>query len=321
LGLQFRRTREDAEVEQVEIHLAFSALGKRPGAGGKHPIVRDVMPGKADIYSTEQPNVWKCDLIHLSQSSTPNATREKDSTSQVMSVNGEVWPQGGRREPWAATWKLFNSCKDGVWRFEDEIMVCVVVEWEEMFQGAVQISAVGKIPGRPRFISTVQKIWSKDDPLFLNQKTTKGQPLPKRDWKSFNWSQSSQCQCVVTVPLKTTAATKSQTPKVSERPNSTTYRVRGIPFDISEDETRHLLEEVCDIKSPDVTVAIHSLAKNPHRLEKVATIVFSKTPVQFQDDSKDEWRLRSPNGVYDLFFDVHFRGLTPLADRPGAMIE
>lgn len=320
LGFQFRRTRDDAQVEQVDIHFAFNAIGKRPGAGARNPVVRDFMPGKADVYSMEQPNVWNCDLIQPSWLSASNTSSVKDSATQVASVKGEVWPQGGRREPWAATWKLFNNCKDGSWRFEDEIMICVVVEWEEMFQGAIQVSAVGEVPGRPSFVSTVQKIWSRDDPLFFNQKTTKGKALPKSDWKALDWSGSPQGQCVATA-TSTMAATKSESPKVKKRPNSTTYRVKGIPHGFSEDQARDLIEEVCNINPPDVIVAVHSLAKNPHRQEAVATVVFSKTPPQFEDEAKDEWRLRSSKSAHDVFFDVHFQGFTPVADSSQASVD
>ncbi|KAF1997265.1 hypothetical protein P154DRAFT_524915 [Amniculicola lignicola CBS 123094] len=78
---------------------------------------------------------------------------------------------------------------------------------------------------------------------------------------------------------------------------------------------------VCNIEPPDVIVTIHSLAKNPHRDEHVATVTFSKTPAQLQDESREEWRLRSSDDVHDLFFDVHFRGLTPLVDPIGASID
>jgi hypothetical protein len=320
-GFQFRRTRDNVEVEHVEIHLDFNTIGKRPGAGDKYPTVLELIPAKANIYSTDQEGVWKYGLVQSLRSSALGATDTVESPSELVSINGELWPQGKRRAPWGATWKLFNSSKDGLWRFEHEVVVSVVVESEALFQGSVQISAAGNIPGlfhKSRFSGTLRKLWSKDDPLFFNQKTIKGLTLPKTDWQTLNWLRLPQFQYFTTA---STPVGEPQRSKVSKRPNSTTYRVRGLPIEASEHETKLILEQICQIESPKVTIAIHSLARNPRRLENVATVVFSQTPEQFADYSKEEWSLKGHNNVYDLVFDVHFRGLTPLADPRGASVE
>ncbi|RYO77355.1 hypothetical protein DL762_009317 [Monosporascus cannonballus] len=51
---------------------------------------------------------------------------------------------------------------------------------------------------------------------------------------------------------------------------------------------------VCSVNGPEYAACIDSLAKNPHREEKVATVTFNETPPQFRSVSVEEWYLKVP---------------------------
>lgn len=94
-----------------------------------------------------------------------------------------------------------------------------------------------------------------------------------------------------------------------------TYRLLGIPVEISETDIPNLLRKAWEI--PESTeIWVHSLAANPHLPEeKVATISFSEVPTSIQPLKDTEWVSRV-NEDLELVLDTHFRGFTPLHSSP-----
>lgn len=162
-----------------------------------------------------------------------------------------------------------------------------------------------------------QPWWYKDHPLLFNGSTTKG---PEPSTLTFNelieggWSEL--------VPFSGVGHVSKSSGKTSD----TTYRIRGIPSGIGEEEARKAICKVCQVGAGECIVA--SLAKNPHREEMVATVSFTQTPSILKGGSRDEWTLQyrpddeiqylrgSDQGknrdILYFVFDIHFRGFTSL---------
>jgi hypothetical protein len=169
-----------------------------------------------------------------------------------------------------------------------------------------------------------------DDPVIFDPKKPMGHQYPDLgDFKDLSLDDlvaldgfqewEVQKECVSQSPQRIDGAVTVE-PKPT-RGGNTVYRVRGLPCQISETEARDFVEHVCAIFAPDYVAFITSLAKNPHREESVAVVRFNKTPPQFKDISVEEWYLKVPIPNQDrpdgLLFDVHFKGLTPLAEPKG----
>jgi hypothetical protein len=244
-----------------------------------------------------------------------------------MEIHGQpVEDDNHVNAPNGGSWDLFEDpvAKDGILRNFSAVVV-VLNPLEKPMWMEVLVKPSVRFSVDPRRLFEKNDAFAKllqlnDQPVPLDGKTPKeGQAdLGCNDFTSpqFPWSR------ILRLPVENQVRLNHvHKPQVSKRSSSTTYRVRGIPIAFTEEQAKSLLETVCSIEPPEVVVTIHSLARNPHRDENVATVVFSKTPAQFQDESKDEWRLRSFDGVHDLFFDVHFRGLTPLAEPIEPSVE
>jgi hypothetical protein len=111
-----------------------------------------------------------------------------------------------------------------------------------------------------------------------------------------------------------------------------TYRVQGIPAQLTEEECRKLLNSVLADDSENLEPVIYSLSVDPYRSDcKIATSTVKRCPKRLQG-GRDEWtipieapRNRSNNrAVSSITVDTHFSGFTPLdfvPDSSGHNIE
>jgi hypothetical protein len=97
------------------------------------------------------------------------------------------------------------------------------------------------------------------------------------------------------------------------------FRLRGIPRKYeSRAEVRELVKNILSIK-PGASVTVHSLAIDPIQHNgKVATLSFGVLPDCLSDGSINQWVFTllvneaSDENGFNLVFDTHFSGFTPL---------
>ncbi|KAI9767398.1 MAG: hypothetical protein M1839_004517 [Geoglossum umbratile] len=104
------------------------------------------------------------------------------------------------------------------------------------------------------------------------------------------------------------------------KPYPKTYRVQGIPSELTKDQSRELLREVLGANDE---LEVCSLGPNPYSTQRntsqVATITLGQVPKSLQD-GRDQWTFRiqanSPpngeNGTSSIKIDTHFLGFTPV---------
>ncbi|OMP83587.1 hypothetical protein BK809_0004968 [Diplodia seriata] len=112
-----------------------------------------------------------------------------------------------------------------------------------------------------------------------------------------------------------------------------TFRLRGLPRTyVDESSVQQLIKTLFSIQPAGVTV--FSLANSPVDSEtRVATLSFRRVPLELCDNSMGQWTFDHPpyddaqnkatTRKYQLVFDTHFRGLTPLHRQPdfGCSVE
>ncbi|UKZ68508.1 uncharacterized protein TrAtP1_009539 [Trichoderma atroviride] len=119
--------------------------------------------------------------------------------------------------------------------------------------------------------------------------------------------------------------TKPRVSPLDATPRSVVYRLRGIPSRLEQHDVKKLVKEALPLED-DITVHIDSLADDPSRHgEKIASLEFSRIPRSLsKQPNQTEWRFSTnenqwnDRGKITLFFDTHFRGLTPLHSRSDA---
>ncbi|KAL7958827.1 hypothetical protein V8C34DRAFT_137970 [Trichoderma compactum] len=96
-----------------------------------------------------------------------------------------------------------------------------------------------------------------------------------------------------------TATTKSESPRHKFRPKIklVTYRLRGVPSKLEEQDVKELVKKVLILEN-DIIVNINSLADDPSRHgEKIATLKFSKTPRSLSKQTVNaEWKFSIHDG-------------------------
>lgn len=100
-GFQFSRTRDDAEVDSVTIHLSF----KLPEKGRRRPTVRQITPGRAEIYHSAQQDACGCFAerpFWSASSEFDGAKNNQDITpqdTQIISITASACPERGPQNP------------------------------------------------------------------------------------------------------------------------------------------------------------------------------------------------------------------------------
>lgn len=98
-----------------------------------------------------------------------------------------------------------------------------------------------------------------------------------------------------------------------------TYRVRQLPQCLERQDVANFISRVSAEFGPKEDIEVFSLASSLIAWErpqtKVATIIFKNTPEAFNND-EGEWTVAAVHAgwSYELIFDTHFTGFTPLND-------
>lgn len=106
-----------------------------------------------------------------------------------------------------------------------------------------------------------------------------------------------------------------------QRKEARTYRVRQLPCNLiyRQQVASFLVRIFAELQAEEVNVQVFSVAPSLNPLvmppTRIATVMFSPTPLVFDDDSS-EWVITGSSvGIReDVIVDVHFQGFTPLND-------